>query len=631
MEQELTIKRKKRLTNAQKDAIAGYLFIGLWIIGFLVFGLYPILYSLFLSFNKVIPSAFGIETTWIGLQNYQVAFTTDRTMIDALISFLKDDLIMVFVINVFAVIFAVLLSGNIKGRGFFRTVFFLPVVIISGSVMGQLVDKNIIIMNSLQNFSIIEMIGSTLGSEVQEFIVKIFKDLFYMFWFSGVQLIVYMTTLQKMDKSMYEASQMDGASVWEQFWKITLPALKTAIFINLVYTLILLATFDNNGVIATIKNVMFDTQPQRGFGFAAALAWLYFIVLVLIIVILFLVFFGIPRKTKKHHGFSEVSFRPKTRYELQPNFFNSTEKGKKIKKIVLGKNVSDGILAKVFSYALLIVVSFAFLYPLICLFLKSIQSPDDVLNPMVSLLPTSIYFDNYVKAFKVLGFWHALGQSFLYSFVPSVLQVISTGLVGYGLAKFKFKGKKIVFGLIIASFVIPPQILMIPTYVAYSKMGILGSIMTFALPAAFSQGLKNSIFILLFYSSFSVLPKELDEAAMLDGASRFKIFIRVAVPLSVPIIIVCFIFSFVWYWNETYLLSLYVNGAQTLPMQLNSFAASFNSIYSSAQTSSSYADKLNEAIYMAGTLISIVPLLIVYFILQKWFVRGIDQTGLAGM
>lgn len=630
MELDTKLKRVKKLTNAQKDAIAGYIFIGLWIIGFLVFGLYPIIYSLFLSFNKVIPSSDGIEATWIGIENYRVAFTTDRTMLDALISFLKDDLVMVFVINVFAVIFAVLLSGNIKGKGFFRTVFFLPVVIISGSVMGQLVDKNIIVMNTLQNFSIIEMIGSTLGAEVQEFIVKIFKDLFYMFWFSGVQLIVYMTTLQKMDKSMYEASQMDGASVWEQFWKITLPALKTAIFINLVYTLILLATFDNNGVILTIKDVMFDTQPQRGFGFASALAWLYFIVLVLIIAILFLIFFGVPSKKKIRHGYSEVSYRPKTRYELQPNFFNSTIKGKKIKKAILGSNLSDGILAKVFSYALLIVVSFAFLYPLLCMFLKSIQSPDDVLNPMVSLLPTGLYFDNYVKAFKVLGFWKALGQSFIYSVVPALLQVVSTGLVGYGLAKFKFKGKKIVFGLVIASFVIPPQILMIPTYVAYSKMNILGSILTFALPALFAQGLKHSIFILLFYSSFSVLPRELDEAAMLDGASRFKIFFKVAIPLSIPIIIVCFIFSFVWYWNETYLLALYVKGAQTLPMQLSSFASSFNSIYSSAQTSSSYADKLNEAIYMAGTLISILPLLLVYFILQKWFVRGIDQTGLAG-
>ena len=130
-----------------------------------------------------------------------------------------------------------------------------------------------------------------------------------------------------------------------------------------------------------------------------------------------------------------------------------------------------------------------------------------------------------------------------------------------------------------------------------------------------------------------MLPKELDEAAMLDGASRFKIFYKVAIPLSVTIFIVAFIFSFVWYWNETYLTSLYIRDASTLPMQLSRFAESYKSVYQSASSGGAggYTDKLNDAIYMAGTLISILPLLLMYFVLQKWFVKGIDKTGLGGM
>ncbi|MBO7535657.1 MAG: carbohydrate ABC transporter permease, partial [Bacilli bacterium] len=249
----------------------------------------------------------------------------------------------------------------------------------------------------------------------------------------------------------------------------------------------------------------------------------------------------------------------------------------------------------------------------------------------VNLIPTKLYFQNFVKAFKTIGFFKALGQSVLYALVPTLLQVASTSLVGYGLAKFKFKGKKAVFGLIIASFIIPSQILMIPTYVTYSKLGLLGSILTFALPATFAQGLKNAIFILLFYEFFIMLPVELDEAAMLDGAGRFKIFFRVAIPLSSTIFIVAFIFSFVWYWNETYLTSLYIANSSTLPMQLSRFAESYRSVYASAGQSSSYTDKLNDTVYMAGTLISILPLLLLYFVLQKWFVQGIDKTGLGGM
>ena len=624
-------KKKKRLSNEQRENIAGLSFVSPWIIGFLVFGAFPIIYSLFLGFNKVTITSDGIATSWIGFGNYQTAFATDRTMIMALLDFLKKSLIMVFVINVFAVLFAIILNSSIKGKGFFRTIFFLPVVIVSGPVMSELVGKNVIVMNTISNFGIVNLIGQTFGSQVATFIAETFQNLVYMFWFSGVQLIVYLTVLQKMDHSMYEASEMDGASVWEQFWKITLPSLKTAIFINLIYTLILLATFDDNGVIMEIKRVMNLTDANKGYGFASALAWIYFLVIALIIALLFVIFFVRIKRKPKFHPYIEGYERKTDRYKLQPNFFNSTLKGKKIKRKLLGRNISDGIIVKVFTYALLVVISFAFLYPFIYLLLKSLQSPDDVLNPTVGLVPTSLYFTNFVKAFKVLGFFKALGQSALYSLIPAVLQVVSTSLVGYGLAKFKFKGKKIVFGLIIASFIIPPQILMIPTYIAYRKIGLLGSILTFALPAAFAQGLKNSIFILLFYEFFIMLPRELDEAAMLDGASRFKIFYKVAIPLSVTMFIVAFIFSFVWYWNETYLTSLYIKDAATLPMQLSRFADSYRSLYANSQSASSYTDQINDAIYMAGTLISIVPLLLMYFVLQRWFVKGIDQTGLGGM
>ena len=625
-------KKKKKLTNEQRENLTGLAFISPWIIGFLLFGAFPIFYSLFLSFNKVTITSDGIVTSFVGIDNFRRAFTTDRTMIAALLSFLKESVVMVFVINVFAVLFAVILNGNIKGRGFFRTIFFLPVVIVSGPVMKELLDKNVIVMSTIADFNIVNLLGQTFGANVQSFIVKTFENLVYMFWFSGVQLIVYLTVLQKMDHSMYEASEMDGASVWEQFWKITLPSLKTAIFINLIYTLILLATFDNNGVIVVIKQLMFDTQGG-GFGFSSALAWIYFVVIALIIALLFVIFFVRIKTTPKYHPYIEGYERKTDRYKLQPNFFNSTPKGKKIKRKLLGRNLSDGIIVKVFTYALLIVMSFAFLYPFIYLLLKSLQSPDDVLNPTVGLIPTSLYFDNFVKAFKTLGFFKALGQSAYLAIIPTILQVVSTSFVGYGLAKFKFKGKKIVFGFIIASFIIPPQILMIPTYVTYSKLNLLGSVLTFALPAMFAQGLKNAIFILLFYEFFIMLPKELDEAAMLDGASRFKIFYKVAIPLSVTIFIVAFIFSFVWYWNETYLTSLYIRDASTLPMQLSRFAESYKSVYQSASSGGAggYTDKLNDAIYMAGTLISILPLLLMYFVLQKWFVKGIDKTGLGGM
>ena len=621
-------KSKKKLSNRTREYIAGFLFISPWIIGFAIFGIFPILYSLFLSFNKVTMTAHGVETIFVGFENFQHALTTDIRMMTELTKFLKESLVMVFVINVFAVLFAVILNGKIKGRGIFRVIFFLPVIVVSGPVMGELLDKGVITMPNIGNFGVISVIGATFGSSIQEFIVNTFSQLIYMFWFSGVQLIVYLTMLQKMDKSMYEAANIDGASTWESFWKITLPGLKPAILINLVYTFILLATFDNNGVISLIKATMFD--EKTGFGFATSLAWIYFIVLFVIVGIICLLMYGKFFNREKKYVKGEPYAYNLTRYMSKTDFLHTNVKVKKIKKKVLGQNLSDGILAKVFVYTILAVMSFAFLYPFIFMFLKSVQSPKDVLDPTINLLPSRLDFNNWKTAFKVLGFWNALGQSLYYSLIPTILQVASTALVGYGLAKFKFPGKKIVFGCILVSFIIPPQVLMIPQFIMYTKMNLIGTIATFAIPAALAQGLKNSIFILLFYQSFKMLPKELDEAAEVDGASKVKIFFKVALPLSVPIFIVCFLFSFVWYWNETYLTSLYINTAKTLPMQLATFAESFRKLYESMSGQAGYVNELNEAIYMAGTIISILPLLLIYFVLQKWFVEGIDKTGLTG-
>lgn len=619
-----------KMSHKSRERLYGYSFISPWIIGFLIFGLFPIIYSLYLSLNDVTITAEGIKTSFVGFSNYIAAFTTKMSMIQALIEFLQSSLFMIVIINVFAVIFAVLLNSKIKFRGFFRTIFFLPVVVVSGPVMSELVDKGVITMTSIVDMGIIDIISQTLGSNVSDLITNTFTDLIYMFWFSGVQLIVYLAVLQKVDKSIYESAQMDGASVWESFWKITLPALKTVILINIVYTLILLATFDTNGVITVIKSAMFAVDG--GYGFASALAWIYFIALAVIISIIMIIFV-VSNKQKPVGGVRNVRIEYEyslKRYEKSNSKLVNNKVVKKSKKILFGKNLSDGLLMKVFTYVLLGIMSFAFLYPFIYLILKSLQSPSDVVSSSVGLIPSSLYFDNFIKAYATIDFFNSLQQSIFYALIPTICQVVAASFVGYGLARFNFFGKKLVMGLIVMMFVIPPQILMIPTYILYNKLDILGSVLTFALPAILAQGIKSTIFILIFYQFFIMIPKELDEAAEIDGASRLKIFFQITIPLSVPILIVGFIFSFVWYWNETYLTSLYIPDALTLPIQLSYFADSFRKIYETTSSSVSNIDVLNEAIYMAGTILSILPLLFMYFVLQRWFVEGIDKAGLTG-
>ena len=164
---------------------------------------------------------------------------------------------------------------------------------------------------------------------------------------------------------------------------------------------------------------------------------------------------------------------------------------------------------------------------------------------------------------------------------------------------------------------------MIPTYVLYSNMGILGTLWSFILPSILGMGINGPIFILIFYQFFKQVPKVLIEAAQIDGAGYLKSFIRISLPSAIPAIITVTLFSFVWYWNETYLLSMYVGPqAATLPRQLASFQASYAEfIKTQGGGSDSIQTAINEAIYMSGTLITILPLLLLYFVLQQFKVR----------
>ena len=224
----------KPMKHEKRKALTGWAFISPWILGFAVFTLFPIVFSFVLSMSDVIYGAEGVMMEFVGFKNYQNAFSKNMICLEAIVTFLKDSVFMVFIINVFAVLFAVLLNTDVKGRGIFRTLFFLPVVIVSGPVMSRLQQNGIITMPNLGNLSVIEVIGNTFGPKMQELIVTSFSDLIEMFWFSGVQLIVYLSMIQKMDKSMYEAAEIDGASPWESFWKITLPSLKPVILINII-------------------------------------------------------------------------------------------------------------------------------------------------------------------------------------------------------------------------------------------------------------------------------------------------------------------------------------------------------------------------------------------------------------
>ena len=301
----------------------------------------------------------------------------------------------------------------------------------------------------------------------------------------------------------------------------------------------------------------------------------------------------------------------------------------RLRLILFGSRTRSGLVFRVVLYALLIAIGFVYLYPLLFMFISSIKSPADLLNPMVQWVPTELYPGNYLKAFRVLNYPRTLLASTLLSVIPSVLQTVVASLVGYGLARYRFWGKNVVLLAILATFILPPQNTVIPQMLTYRDLGLLGSPLALILPAALGQGFRSAIFILIFYQNFISLPKTLEEAARLDGASDLRIFLSIAVPAAIPAYVVSLIFSIVWYWNETFLTVIFLEGGvTTLPMQLSRFAQAYENLYPPGVVN--IFDRLNEAVKMSGTFLNIAPLLVMYFLLQKWFVESVERTGLTG-
>jgi len=307
----------------------------------------------------------------------------------------------------------------------------------------------------------------------------------------------------------------------------------------------------------------------------------------------------------------------------------------KARRLLLGTRTKNGLLLNIAIYTLLIAIGFIYVYPVLYMLATSLMSPSDLLDSSTRWIPSTLHIKNYTDAYQVMDYPASLMKNLAIAFFPTICQLVVTSMAGYAFARYEFPLKKLWMGVLIFVLVIPPQITMIPTYVLQSSMGLIGNIYAFIVPAILGQGFKSAIFILIFYNFHRQIPVSLIEAAEIDGANHLQSFFRIAVPLSVPAMIVTVLFSFVWYWNETYLVNLYLGfnnnradgGLTTLLLELQRFQSSYESIYSGWELS---PNRLNEALRMAGTMLAIAPIIVLYAVLQKQFVESVDKSGITG-
>ncbi len=300
----------------------------------------------------------------------------------------------------------------------------------------------------------------------------------------------------------------------------------------------------------------------------------------------------------------------------------------KTRSRLLGTHERTGVLPAAARYLVLIGIGFIFLYPLIYMISNSLQSPADLSDPSVTWIPTAPYWDNFRSAFGALDFANALKNSLLAAVVTALLQTASTSFIAYGLARFPIPLKKLWIVLVIATFFIPVEITSVPRYVLFYRYGFVDTLLPSYLPALFGQGLNAAVFILVFVMFFQSYPAALDEAAALDGAGRFRIYLRIALPMSRSAIILSLLFSSVWYWNETAQSQMYFgNTFPTLMHRLSEFSARYSGMMSESGAASTSP---TQAIILAGTMLAILPMLLFYLVCQRQFINSIDQSGITG-
>jgi multiple sugar transport system permease protein len=299
------------------------------------------------------------------------------------------------------------------------------------------------------------------------------------------------------------------------------------------------------------------------------------------------------------------------------------------------KTQATDFLISFFRTLILIGLSFVILYPIIYMISCSFRERSDMNDPTVMWIPRNFTLDIIKETIEAMNFGETLYNTLVLNIGCCIVQVMSCAVTGYGFARFKFRGKKLMLGILIFMILVAVQVISLPLYTQFRYFGIKGIfsvnlIDTFAcmyLPALLGNGIRSGLIILIFMQFFKGLPKELEDAACLDGCSPFGAFIRVMLPNSISFIITAFLFSIVFYWNDSYVSSTFFTNNQTIGLMLKNLDSHLSMmLFNDASVQISPREQI---VWMqAGCLISIAPLLILYCYLQKYFTESIVNSGI---
>lgn len=290
-------------------------------------------------------------------------------------------------------------------------------------------------------------------------------------------------------------------------------------------------------------------------------------------------------------------------------------------------------------------ICFTILQPLFLKFSVSFMGESDLYDASVRYIPKNFTWSNYRLALSGMNYGTVFVRTLLLSAGVSFLQLVSCLLVAYGFARFRFPFKKLLFGCVIFTMIVPPQVIMLPLFIKYrffdifgifqmltgSSVNLIDTYWPFIIQAATTMGVRNGLYIYMLRQFFKNMPKELEEAAFVDGCGKLRTFVRIMVPSAVPMMVTVFLFGFVWQWTDSFYSSLYLNKTQVMSTALSSLAANVYRQYegfggSMSFISPGYVSMINNT----GTVLAIIPLVAIYVFCQRYFVEGIERSGIVG-
>lgn len=292
---------------------------------------------------------------------------------------------------------------------------------------------------------------------------------------------------------------------------------------------------------------------------------------------------------------------------------------------------------------LIIGLSYIILYPILLKISVAFKSRADLTNPTVIWIPQTFSLDNFRIVFSAIDFWQAFSNTLALAVLSTVLQTACCALAGYAFARLPFRGQGVLFIGVLLTIIVPPQTLMVPTYLHFRYFDVMGimqmltgrpgvnlldSFWPFILLSITGAGLKNGLYIFIFRQVFRSLPKELEESALVDGCGFMRIFTRVMLPNVMPSLVTVMLFSFVWQWNDVYYVSTYLTEMPVLSTALQNLPATLENYFRLQHQA--YDPGYGSMLQNTLALLVIAPLLAIYAIAQRHFVEGVERSGIVG-